>query len=366
MIFEKRDHLLWFLHLAIFRALEQDILFMRRALELARLGFGNVSHNPMVGCVVVAENRIIGEGWHRKYGGPHAEVNALESVTDQSLLSKATVYVNLEPCSHFGKTPPCADKLVQVGVKRVVVSNRDTHPLVSGKGIEKLRAAGIAITEGILEKEGRYLNRRFFTTVEQGIPFIILKWAESSDGYIAQEGTAPVWISSVLSRQRVHQWRSGEDGVLIGATTAEVDNPRLNVRDWTGRNPKRIVIDRSLRLGETLNIFDGSQPTLCYNLKRSAEQANLTLIKLSGENFIPDLLHDLKQRNLGSIIVEGGAQTLNAFIAGGWWHEARIFRAKKSLGSGIAAPVLRGNRICEDELSDDRLTVLINPSPAKT
>ncbi len=356
--------MLWFLHLAIFRAVEQDILFMQRALTLASLGSGNVSPNPMVGCVVVVDNRIIGEGWHKKYGDPHAEVNALESVDDPSQLVGATVYVNLEPCSHFGKTPPCADKLVQVGVKRVVISNRDTHPLVSGKGIEKLRAAGIVITEGILEKEGRYLNRRFFTTVEQGIPFIILKWAESSDGYMAQKGTTPVWISNAHSRQRVHQWRSEEDGVLIGTTTAEVDNPRLSVRDWTGRNPTRIVIDRSLRLSETLNIFDGSQPTFCYNLNRNLEQTNLSFIKLSRENFIPDLLHDLTRRNLGSIIVEGGAQILNAFIAGGWWHEARIFRAKKSLGKGIAAPVLRGNPIGEDVLSDDRLTVLLNPARA--
>ncbi len=358
--------MLWFFHLAIFRALEQDILFMRRALELAKLGLGSVSPNPLVGCVVVADNRIIGEGWHKKFGGPHAEVNAIESVTDPSQLSQSTVYVNLEPCSHFGKTPPCADKLIQLGVKRVVISNRDTNPVVSGKGIEKLRAAGISITEEILEKEGRYLNRRFFATVEQGIPFVILKWAESADGFMAQEGNAPLWISNVYSRQRVHQWRSEEDAILIGTRTAEVDNPRLSVRDWTGRNPTRIVIDRSLRLSEALHVFDRSQPTLCYNLNRNAEQTNLSYVKLNKESFILDLLHDLKQRNLGSVIIEGGAQTLNAFIAGGWWHEAKIFRAKKSLGSGIAAPVLRGNQIAEDELSGDRLTVVLNLGGAKT
>ena len=333
-------------------------------MELARLGLGSVSPNPLVGCVIVVDGRIIGEGWHKVYGGPHAEVNALQSVTDPSLLTKATVYANLEPCSHFGKTPPCADKLVESGVKRVVISNRDTHKLVSGRGIETLRAVGIEVKEGVLEKEGRQLNHRFFTSVEQGIPFIILKWAESANGLIAQNN-GPARISNEYSRQRVHQWRSEEDAVLVGTRTAEVDNPRLNVREWTGRNPCRIVIDRSLRLSEKLNVFDQSQPTLCYNLHRDDQRNNLTFVKLGKENFIPDLLHHLTRHNIGSVIVEGGAQTLNAFIEGGWWHEARIFRAKKSLGSGIASPLLLGELVSEDDVTDDRLSVMRNPIRAK-
>jgi len=338
---------------------------MQRALELARLGLGSVSPNPLVGCVIVAEDRIIGEGWHKQFGGPHAEVNALQSVTDSTLLSKATVYVNLEPCSHFGKTPPCADKLVQSNVKRVVIANRDTNPLVGGKGIEKLRTAGIDVTENVLQGEGRKLNRRFFANVEQGIPYVILKWAESADGLMATTSKKPVWISNEYSRQRVHQWRSEEDAVLVGANTAEIDNPELTVRHWTGRNPQRIVIDKSLRLPASLHLFDHSNPTLRYNLLRDDTQENMIYVKLTEVNFLSDLLHDLLNRQIGSVIVEGGAQTLNAFIAAGLWHEARIIRSKNSLGDGTVSPVLRGVQTSEDETTGDRLTVWVNPQRTK-
>lgn len=338
---------------------------MRRAMELAKLGLGNVSPNPLVGCVIAADGRIIGEGWHQQFGGPHAEVNALQSVTDTTLLQKATVYVNLEPCSHFGKTPPCADKLVQTGVQRVVIANRDTNPLVGGKGIEKLRAAGIEVTEGVLKEEGLQLNRRFFARIEQGIPYIILKWAESADGFMATKEKKPTWISNEYSRQRVHQWRSEEDAVLVGTSTAEVDNPELNVRHWTGRNPQRVVIDKSLRLSTSLRLFDQSQPTLCYNLQRDEAQNNLTFVKLNEKNFLSDLLHDLSNRNIGSVIVEGGAQTLHAFIAGGWWHEARTIRSKNTLGDGVPSPVLRGVPLYDDEITGDRLSVVLNPLRTK-
>ncbi len=334
-------------------------------MELAKLGLGSVSPNPLVGCVIVTDGRIIGEGWHQQFGGPHAEVNALQSVTDSTLLQKATVYVNLEPCSHFGKTPPCADKLVQTGVQRVVIANRDTNPLVGGKGIEKLRAAGIEVTEGLLKEEGLQLNRRFFARIEQGIPYIILKWAESADGFMATNEKKPTWISNEYSRQRVHQWRSEEDAVLVGTNTAAIDNPELNVRHWTGRNPQRVVIDKSLRLSTSLHLFDQSQPTLCYNLQRNEAQNNLTFVKLNEENFLSDLLHDLSNRNIGSVIVEGGAQTLQSFIAGGWWHEARIIRSKNILGDGVPSPVLRGVPLYDDEITGDRLSVVLNPLRTK-
>ncbi len=335
---------------------------MRRAFELAALGLGSVSPNPLVGCVVVVDDRIIGEGWHQKFGGPHAEVNALETIVDESLLSRATMYVNLEPCSHYGKTPPCADLIVKKGVRRVVISNRDTSEKVAGKGIERLSSAGIEVTEGILEREGRFLNRRFFTQVERKTPFIILKWAESADGFMAVSEPKQVWISSALSRQLVHQWRSEEDAVLIGTNTAAIDNPRLSVRDWTGRNPIRVVIDRSLRLPDSLNLFDRTQPTICYNQQRSDASENLTFVKLSAHDFISELLSDLVSRNVGSVIVEGGARTLEAFIESGHWHEARVFRSTAILRKGIPSPRFRGLLWSEYHSSGDSLDIYGNPA----
>lgn len=340
---------------------EADIHYMQRAMELAALGLGHVSPNPMVGCVVVVDNRIISEGWHKEFGGPHAEVHALERITDESLLARATVYVNLEPCSHFGKTPPCADLIIRKKVKRVVVANRDTSPKVSGNGMERIRTAGISVTEGILEKEGRWLNRRFFVNVEQGIPYVILKWAETADGYIGGPGSKQVWISNSLSLQRVHQWRSEEDAILVGTNTAAFDNPRLSVRDWQGRNPTRIVIDRSLRLPSTLNLFDQSQRTLCYNEKITETVGTIERVKVE-TNFLPGLLEDILKRGIGSVIVEGGAKTLQAFIDGNYWHEARVFKSGATLGQGIPTPMLRGKLEVQDSSSGDRLSVFTNPA----
>lgn len=341
--------------------MEQDDFFMRRTFELASLGLGRVSPNPLVGCVIVANEVIIGEGWHRKFGEEHAEVNAITSVDDHALLRHATAYVNLEPCSHHGKTPPCADKLIEIGIKRVVISNKDTNPLVGGKGIEKLRSAGIKVDVGILEEEGKTLNRRFFTWIRKESPFVILKWAESSDGFLGTSN-GPTLISNEYSRQRVHQWRSEEDAVLVGTRTVEIDNPQLNVRDWSGRNPVRVYIDRSLRLSGKLNLLDGSQPTLCYNLMKDEQTSMVTFVKLPDEQFLNHLLRDLAKRGIGSVIVEGGAQTLEWFIASGCWHEARIFKTGTMLHSGVAAPRLQGMPIREDSLSGDRLTWLSNPA----
>lgn len=351
--------------MANFRTMEKDAQYMRRAMELAGLGLGSVSPNPLVGCVVVCDDRIIGEGWHKKFGGPHAEVNAINAVTNSSLLPSATVYVNLEPCSHVGKTPPCADLLVEKRVKRVVIANSDTNPLVAGKGIARLRAAGIEVSLGVLAQEGRWLNRRFFAYICEGRPYVILKWAESADGRMSSADGKPLWISNACSRRRVHQWRTQEDAVLVGAGTAELDNPRLNVRDWSGRNPVRVVLDPSLRLPDTLHLFDASQPTLRYNLVKDASDQNTTKVKIEGRELLPAAFSDLAKRNIGSVMVEGGRETLTRFIAGGWWHEARIFKAPHDLGEGMAAPKIDGELVSEDEIGGDRLSVVINPARFK-
>jgi diaminohydroxyphosphoribosylaminopyrimidine deaminase / 5-amino-6-(5-phosphoribosylamino)uracil reductase len=336
---------------------QTDELFMRRALELAQLGRGNVSPNPMVGCVIVCNNRIIGEGWHQQYGGPHAEVHAVQSVADKSLLQSSSVFVTLEPCSHFGKTPPCADMLIREGVKKVVIANLDTNPLVGGDGIKKLRSAGIEVITGILEKEARELNKAFFTWVEKRRPYIILKWAQTSDGFIARENYDSKWISNEASRQLVHRWRTEEDAILVGMRTAQQDNPQLNVRDWTGRNPVRIVIDRFLKLSPRLHLFDGKQKTIRYNVLKHEEHPNLLQIRLNEENFLPELVHDLVKQKIQSVIVEGGLQTLNGFIENKLWDEARVFTSSEIFGKGIAAPVLSGKVDHHINIGSDHLHI---------
>lgn len=336
-----------------------DELFMQRALELAARGIGSVSPNPRVGCVIVHEHRIIGEGWHQRYGGPHAEVEAVSSVANPSLLADSTAYVNLEPCSHTGKTPPCADLLIAKKLKRVVIANRDSNPLVSGGGIEKLRAAGIDVTEGVLANKGRELNKRFFCQMEQQRPYIVLKWAQTSDRFIAKETYESKWISGEASRQWVHRWRAEEDGILVGSRTASHDNPMLNVRHWSGRNPVRIVIDRFLRLSQSLHLFDRQTQTICYNLLKHEENENLLLVRLDEQNFLSHLLQDLLRQKVQSVLVEGGRETLQAFIDGGWWDEARVFTSPRSFGKGIAAPIIRGKVVSQETIGDDRLDILV-------
>lgn len=334
-----------------------DELYMFRALELAKLGKGHVSPNPMVGCVIVHDNRIIGEGWHKKYGQAHAEVNAIHSVSEKALLGQSTLYVNLEPCSHFGKTPPCADLLVEHKIKKVVVANVDPNPQVNGSGIEKLLAKGIEVSIGVLEKEGKELNKRFFTSIEEKRPYVILKWAQTADGFIAKKNNDSKWISSDLSRQLVHQWRSEEDAVLVGTRTAQHDNPMLNIREWTGRNPQRIVLDRFLRLNEKLNLFDRRQPTLCYNVLKHEEHKNLALIRVGEENFIESVLHDLFQREIRSVIVEGGTFTIDMFLNSGLWDEARVFHSPKVFGEGITAPRLKPQAVQSMNIGGDALRI---------
>ncbi|TGD78558.1 bifunctional diaminohydroxyphosphoribosylaminopyrimidine deaminase/5-amino-6-(5-phosphoribosylamino)uracil reductase RibD [Hymenobacter wooponensis] len=340
-------------------ATDFDHLMMRRALDLARLGTGYARPNPIVGCVITHEGRVIGEGWHKRYGGPHAEVNAIAAVTEQHLLSKSRVYVTLEPCSHYGKTPPCADLLIEKGVAEVVVCNLDPNPLVAGRGIAKLQAAGIKVETGLLEQEGRWLNRRFFTFQEKQRPYVVLKWAETADGYLAGPYFQPVAISGKLANVMVHQWRTEEQAILVGTRTALHDNPRLNVREWPGQDPTRIVIDKNLCLPPTHNLLDGSQPTIVYTYRERDSTHNLAYEPLSEANdLFPQILHNLYERNVQSVLVEGGPTVLNSLLKDGLWDEARIIRSPKVLGGGVAAPHLGLTGLREQfALGDDEVFV---------
>ena len=333
---------------------------MRRAMELAQAGLGSVSPNPMVGCVIVHNGLIIGEGYHQQYGGPHAEPNAIASVKDQSLLGESTIYVTLEPCAHWGKTPPCANLLVEKKVRKVVIGALDTNPLVAGKGIQILRDAGIEIVSGVLEMEIRFQNRRFFCFMEKQRPYIILKWAQTADGFIARNNFDSKWISNSLSRQMVHRWRAEEDAIMVATNTARYDDPQLNVRDWTGSNPTRIVLDKNRSLDPNLKLFDQSQTTICYTADYSGKQENLEFVAL-GEKFgLNAILNDLYGRKIESIIVEGGAKLLQSFIEQNLWDEARVFRSQTVFGAGIEAPRFGGKILERRELTGDELTIFKN------
>ncbi len=332
---------------------------MQRALDLARLGLGNVSPNPMVGCVIVKDDKIIGEGYHEQYGGPHAEVNAVQAVKDQSLLVQSTAYVTLEPCSHFGKTPPCADLLVRHQVKRVVICNEDPNPLVAGQGIERLRNAGIEVEIGLLKEEGRVLNRRFFTAFEKKRPYVILKWAQTADGFVARENYDSKWISNTYSRQLVHKWRAEEDAILVGTNTARYDNPSLTTRDWKGKNPVRFFIDRTFELNKGMHLMDGTVPTYCFTEGEGENRQNLTFIQQ--EQIAPEaILASISELKIQSLIIEGGSGLLNSFIERGLWDEARVFIAPHTFGKGIAAPHISGELLSAEDVLEDRLLIYKN------
>lgn len=334
---------------------------MQRALQLASLGLGAVSPNPMVGCVVVHQDKIIGEGYHQRYGGPHAEVEAVQQVEDKSLLAQSTVYVTLEPCAHQGKTPPCAPMLVKCQVPEVMVASLDINPLVSGKGLKILQEAGVKVKYGLMQKASDQLNKRFNTFLSLQRPYIVLKWAQTADGFIAREDFDSKWISNELSRKLVHKWRSEEDAILIGTNTGYYDNPRLNTRDWQGRSPLRVVIDRQLRLAPALNIFDKSLPTLVYNLLKSELEENLEWVKLNKDNFFVELFADLHQRKIQSVLVEGGASILNRLIHLDLWDEARVFTGNQLFGQGIKAPVLQNfQAVAQQKLLEDQLVIMKN------
>jgi diaminohydroxyphosphoribosylaminopyrimidine deaminase / 5-amino-6-(5-phosphoribosylamino)uracil reductase len=342
--------------------MEPDHLkFMNRAIEVARNGIGWVSPNPMVGCVICRNDKIIGEGWHRKYGEKHAEVNAIESVSDQRLLKDSDLYVTLEPCSHFGKTPPCADLIIAKGIKRVFIANVDPNPLIQGKGIRKLKNSGIDIIIGLAQVEAAELNKRYFTALIQNRPYIILKWAQTRDGFIADENNKSKWVSNELSRQMVHQWRSEEDAVLAGFNTVKSDNPQLSVRDWKGRNPVRVVFDKKAELTSDLNVLDRSQRTIIYNQVYERTESNLEYIKIDEANFIKDCLEHLVKTGIHSIMVEGGSSTHREFIISELWDEARIFVSNILYQKGIRAAQLRNHELVgEKKIMTDCLYVYRN------
>lgn len=338
----------------------QHEIFMRRCLELASLGSGFVAPNPLVGCVIVWNNLVIGEGFHKQFGGPHAEVNAFDLVEQKELLNESTVYVSLEPCSHQGKTPPCVDLLIANNVKRVVIGCRDSNPIVSGKGIERLKRAGIEVIEGVLEEECRQLNKRFFTFHERRRPYVVLKWAQTLDGFIDrvrnEDNKGINWVSSELTKTLVHKWRSEEQSILVGRNTIINDNPSLTVREYDGQNPIRIVIDSQLQISQDLNIYSDEAPTLIFNRVKNENKENVEWIKIP-ETSTTHILEELYKRGISSVFVEGGSRTLQYFIIDNVWDEARVIVGNTKFGDGVKAPII--NKIPSDsfKFGEDRVYI---------
>jgi diaminohydroxyphosphoribosylaminopyrimidine deaminase/5-amino-6-(5-phosphoribosylamino)uracil reductase len=335
-----------------------DERYMSRAIELALKGIGRVSPNPMVGCVIVHNNEIVGEGYHENYGEAHAEVNAINSVKDQAILGDCTAYVTLEPCAHHGKTPPCSDLLIEKKIRRVVIGCGDSNDQVNGKGIAQLKEAGMDIDVSILEYQARRLNKRFFTFVEKKRPYVILKWAQTEDGFIARENFDSKWISDDYSRQLVHKWRTEEDAILVGKNTALYDNPRLTSREWIGKNPIRVVIDNQLELHPNMNLFDGAVPTYVMNLKEEYSSKGVDYLQYDGS--IQNLLSRLYEKSIQSVIVEGGAKTLESFIEDRLWDEARVFTSKQEFEKGIESPPIGGRLLKDVTIVEDRLEIYEN------
>lgn len=315
--------------------------YMRRCIELARNGCGNTSPNPMVGAVIVHKGKIIGEGYHMRCGEAHAEVNAIRSVKNPSLLKESTIYVSLEPCSHYGKTPPCADLIIEKQIPRIIIGCGDPFSEVAGRGIQKLREAGREVMVGILEKECRELIGRFITFNTLRRPYVTLKWAESADGFIDIHRTdgLPEALSTPLTSMLVHKKRAETDAILVGTRTALLDNPSLTVRNWAGRNPVRLVLDRELSLPANLHLFDGTARTLVFTGKERSDRANVEYIRLDyAKDILPQLMDTLYRKKLQSLLVEGGAQLLQSFINAGLWDEIFVEKSNRLLHNGVKAP----------------------------
>ncbi len=340
--------------------MENHEFYLKKCLDLARKSFPKNTPNPMVGSVIVYQDEIIGKGYHEKYGSHHAEVNAINNVKDKSLLSQSTIYVNLEPCSHFGKTPPCSDLIIKHKISKVVIGCVDTSSKVAGKGIQRMRNAGIEVITGVLNEESRRLNKRFFTVQEKKRPYIILKWAESRDGFIAPlDQKEPLWMTSEESKKLVHKWRSEEDSILIGRITAEKDNPSLTVREVNGKNPTRIVIDKNLKLSEHLNLFNSESDTIIFNEIKSHKKSKKNYIKINFNKLINNILIVLYKQNIQSLIVEGGTKTLQSFIDKNLWDEARVFHTNSELLKGVRSPNIEGEIISSKEIDTDLLEIII-------
>jgi len=338
--------------------------YMLRCIELAKKGMGHVAPNPLVGCVIVHNETIISEGFHSKYGSEHAEPNAINKV-DHHILKDCTLYVNLEPCSHYGKTPPCADLIISKRIKKVVIGNLDVNPLVAGKGIKKLQEAGIEVIYGVLDNQCKELNKRFFTFHEKKRPFVILKWAQTNDNYISKmplpQNMADNWITGEESKTLAHQWRTEEQAILVGHNTVVVDNPQLTARLYEGNNPVRIVIDRTLDLNLNYKVFDAKAKTLIFNSIKNETKENLHYIKIDFTNFIDELLHQLYELNINSVIVEGGSRTLEHFINTKLWDEARIFvNPNLNFEKGIEAPIFDFKNEPFKYVGNDKLYIVKN------
>ncbi len=345
--------------------------YINRCIELAKNGLGTTYPNPLVGSVIVYNDTIIGEGWHKKAGQLHAEVNAILSVKNNSLLSKSTIYVSLEPCSHFGKTPPCADLIVYHKIPNVVIGTVDPNGKVAGKGIKKLMENGANVTIGVLEEKCHKLNKRFFTFHNKKRPFIILKWAETADGFIAPEKMlkqvqhdklSPVWITNNFSRQLVHKWRTEEQAILVGTKTVLDDNPSLNARDYSGNNPIRVVLDKSGKIDSKFHVKDNSIKTIFITENDDFQTTENCIYEkcLFDENLIENILEILVKHQIQSVIIEGGSQTIQSFIDKNLWDEARIFKGKAVFEKGVKAPIIKGNLIQKSVILEDELIILEN------
>ncbi|MBI5218934.1 MAG: bifunctional diaminohydroxyphosphoribosylaminopyrimidine deaminase/5-amino-6-(5-phosphoribosylamino)uracil reductase RibD [Bacteroidia bacterium] len=340
--------------------------YMQRCLELASGGLGNTAPNPMVGCVIVHDHKIIGEGYHIRYGEAHAEVNAINSVKQKALLEKSTLYVNLEPCSHYGKTPPCSNLIIEKKIPYVVVGCIDTFSQVSGNGIRNLKNSGCKVIVEVLQDESRELNRRFFTFHEKKRPYVILKWAQTVDNFIDKirkinAVNEPTRITNDICNIWVHKWRAEEDAFMVGTNTAINDNPRLTTREWAGKNPLRVVLDKDLRIPLTYHIFDQSAPTLIFTNKKAISKKNIEYCKIKvGKNMLRNILTELHARNIQSVVVEGGAQLLNNFIEENLWDEARVFTADTLFYKGLSAPKINGTIIAEEKVGNAVLKIFRN------
>jgi len=327
--------------------------YIKRCIEIAKNGLGYTAPNPMVGCVIVHNNSIIGEGYTSAYGGNHAEINAMNSVRDRSLLKSSILYVTLEPCSHHGKTPPCADAIINSLIHKVVIGTMDSHTKVAGQGIEKLKSAGCEVIVGVLEDECKQHHQRFFTFHKKERPYIILKWAQSQDGFIApktKKEKKPIWITNEISRQLVHKWRADEQAILVGTTTVLEDNPSLTVRDWVGKNPIRVVVDKEEKLSKKLNVFDNATNTLKIS-KNTIDFSN---------PLAQEICSFLYQNEINSVIIEGGNKTLQTFIDENLWDEARVFTGTENFNDGVKAPSLIARVESKINILNDVLTVYLN------
>lgn len=354
--------------MSYFCAVKIHEFYMLRCIQIAKNGLGSTAPNPMVGAVIVHDAKIIGEGFTSPYGGPHAEVNAIKSVENKNLLKEATLYVSLEPCSHFGKTPPCADLIITHKISKVVIGLLDPHDKVAGKGIQKLKDAGCTVITGVLEKECREHHKRFLTFHEKKRPYIILKWAETADGFIAPEShlrklKEPFWITHKTSRQLVHQWRSEEQAILVGTTTVLLDNPRLDTRAWFGKNPIRILLDKSLKIDASFYVMDATVKTFVFTQEKETSKRiagiSYEIIDFS-ESIAVQICERLAKKNIQSIIIEGGTQTLQSFIDKNLWDEARIFKGSTTFKAGVKAPTIKGVHFSKLILEKDELNILRN------